>query len=77
VPELFTHPEIPNLHLMSDEERAEVHRQMQDMIVRLEQLKKANDFMRFQVNYAQYKEDVARAKARPESETWGLDLPFD
>ncbi|KAA8549577.1 hypothetical protein F0562_001405 [Nyssa sinensis] len=76
-PEIFTHPEVPNLHLISDEERAEVYRQMKEMDVRLEQLKRANDILRFKVKLPQFKEDVARAKARPEWETWALDLTFD
>ena len=80
-PEIFTHPqaEAPNVHLMSDAEREEFHRQMKEMEIRLEQLRKANEYLRGKLREGQFKQfmqDIARAQARPEWRSWHLDF-FD
>ncbi len=48
-PEIWNLPEVQNRNRMSDEEREEFHRQVQELLVRKEQLEKANEFLNAQI----------------------------
>lgn len=79
-PEVFNLPEVPNLHDMSDEERGEFHRQIREMELRIEQLNQQNEDLRGKLREGQFKlfrQDIARAQARPEWQTWELQYPSD
>ncbi|GFS28634.1 hypothetical protein Acr_00g0002990 [Actinidia rufa] len=74
-PEVFNLPEVPNLHDMSDEERGEFHRQIREMELRIEQLNQQNEDLRGKLREGQlklFRQDIARAQARPEWQTWEL-----